>query len=164
MASELKNLSSYNPETVPSAENMKFGIVVSEWNHNITGALLEGAVETLVKHGAKKDNIIIRYVPGSFELVAGARMMAEKTDVDSVICLGCVIKGDTPHFDYVCAGATQGIAELNVRYDKSFIFGVITTNNLQQALDRCGGKLGNKGTECAITAIKMIDMFWNLKK
>jgi 6,7-dimethyl-8-ribityllumazine synthase len=164
MASELKNLSSYNPETVPSAENMKFGIVVSEWNHNITGALLEGAVETLVKHGAKEDNIIIRYVPGSFELVAGARMMAEKTDVDSVICLGCVIKGDTPHFDYVCAGATQGIAELNVRYDKSFIFGVITTNNLQQALDRCGGKLGNKGTECAITAIKMIDMFWNLKK
>lgn len=164
MASELKNLSSYDPETIPSAEKMKFGIVVSEWNHNITGALLEGAIETLRKHGAKEDNIIVRYVPGSFELIAGAKMMAEYTDVDSVICLGCVIKGDTPHFDYVCAGATQGIAELNVKYDKSFIFGVITTNNLQQALDRCGGKLGNKGTECAITSIKMIDMFWNLKK
>ena len=164
MASELKNLSSYNPDSVPSAEEMKFGIVVSEWNHNITGALLEGAIETLLKHGAKEENIIVRYVPGSFELVAGARMMAENTEVDSVICLGCVIKGDTPHFDYVCAGATQGIAELNVRYDKSFVFGVITTNNLQQALDRCGGKLGNKGVECAITSIKMIDMFWNLKK
>lgn len=164
MASELKNLSSYDPETIPSAEKMKFGIVVSEWNHNITGALLEGAIETLRKHGAKEENIIVRYVPGSFELIAGAKMMAEYTDVDSVICLGCVIKGDTPHFDYVCAGATQGIAELNVKYDKSFIFGVITTNNLQQALDRCGGKLGNKGTECAITSIKMIDMFWNLKK
>jgi 6,7-dimethyl-8-ribityllumazine synthase len=164
MASELKNLSSYDPETIPSAEKMKFGIVVSEWNHNITGALLEGAIETLRKHGAKEENIIVRYVPGSFELIAGAKMMAEYTDVDSIICLGCVIKGDTPHFDYVCAGATQGIAELNVKYDKSFIFGVITTNNLQQALDRCGGKLGNKGTECAITSIKMIDMFWNLKK
>ena len=103
MASELKNLSSYNPDSVPSAEEMKFGIVVSEWNHNITGALLEGAIETLLKHGAKEENIIVRYVPGSFELVAGARMMAENTEVDSVICLGCVIKGDTPHFDYVCA-------------------------------------------------------------
>lgn len=164
MASELKNLSSYDPNTVPSAEGMKFGIVVSEWNYDITGALLQGAKETLLKHGAREEDIIVRFVPGSFELVSGARIMAENTEVDSVICLGCVIKGDTPHFDYVCAGATQGIAELNVRYNKSFIFGVITTNNLQQALDRCGGRLGNKGTEGAITAIKMVDFYWNLKK
>ena len=163
MATAFHNLSEYDFNSVPDASMMRFGIVVSEWNSNITGALLEGAVTTLKKHGAKEENIIVRYVPGSFELVAGARMMAENTEVDSVICLGCVIKGDTPHFDYVCAGATQGIAELNVRYDKSFIFGVITTNNLQQALDRCGGKLGNKGVECAITSIKMIDMWLSFK-
>ncbi|MBP5366296.1 MAG: 6,7-dimethyl-8-ribityllumazine synthase [Bacteroidales bacterium] len=163
MASSLKNLSEYNPDEIPSASEMKFGIVVSEWNSNITNALLDGAIETLKKNGAKDENIIVSHVPGSFELIAGGRYMAELTDADAVICLGCVIKGDTPHFDYVCAGTTQGIAELNTRYDKPFIFGVITTNNLQQALDRCGGRLGNKGTECAITAIKMINLFWSLK-
>lgn len=163
MASILKNLSSYDPKQVPSANDMKFGIVVSEWNHDVTGALLNGALEALKANGAKDENIIVKYVPGSFELIAGGKYMAEYTDVDSIICLGCVIKGDTPHFDYVCSGTTQGIAELNIKYDKPFIFGLLTTNNLQQARDRCGGRLGNKGTECAITAIKMIDLFWSLR-
>lgn len=164
MASSLKGLSTYDPESVPSAENMKFGIVVSEWNHDITGALLDGAMETLTKHGAKTENIIIRYVPGSFELVSGGKWMAEYTDVDAVICFGCVIKGDTPHFDYVCAGTTQGISNLNLTYDISFIYGLLTTNDMQQALDRCGGKLGNKGTECAVTAIKMVALHHDLSK
>ncbi len=155
MASILKNLSQYDPNTVPSASDMKFGIVVSEWNHNVTGALLEGALETLRKHGATDDNILVRYVPGSFELIAASKWMADYTDVDAVLCFGCVIRGDTPHFDYVCQGTTQGIATLNTNYDIPFIFGLLTTDNLQQALDRCGGKLGNKGTECAVTAIKM---------
>ncbi len=156
MASELKNLSKYDPDSVASAENMKFGIVVSEWNHDVTGALLQGALDTLKKHGAKEENIIVRWVPGSFELIAGGKAMAEKTFADAIICLGCVIQGDTPHFDYVCQGTTQGIAQLNLNYDIPFIFGLLTTNNLEQAMDRCGGRLGNKGTECAVTAIKMV--------
>ena len=156
MASSLKNLSDYDPKKVPSAETMRFGIVVSEWNNNITDELLNGAVESLVKHGAKTGNIEIMHVPGSFELIAGARIMVRKHNPDAVICLGSVIRGDTPHFDYVCAGTTHGIAQLNIEYDIPFIFGLLTTDNLQQALDRCGGRLGNKGTECAITAIKMV--------
>ena len=156
MASKLKNLSEYDPDIVPSAADMKFGILVSEWNHNITGALLEGALSTLRKHGAKDENIIVRYVPGSFELVAGSRIMAEHAEVDAVICFGSVIRGDTPHFDYVCQGTTQGISYLNANYKIPFIFGLLTTDNLQQALDRCGGAVGNKGIECAVTAIKMI--------
>lgn len=163
MASILKNLSDYDPQTVPSAEKMKFGIIVSEWNSQVTNALLEGAVETLLMHGAKEENIIVRYVPGSFELVAGSQCMSTQTDVDAIICLGCVIKGDTPHFDYVCAGTTQGIAHLNATGKIPFIYGLLTTNNLQQALDRCGGALGNKGTECAVTAIKMVDFAWSFK-
>lgn len=164
MASELKNLSEYDPETVPDASGMKFGIAVAEWNHDITGALLEGALDALKKHGAKEENILIRWVPGSFELPSAAKWMAENADCDAIIALGCVIRGDTPHFDYVCAGTTQGIMDLNMKYSKSFIFGLLTTDNLQQALDRCGGRLGNKGTECAISAIKMVNLFGSLKK
>lgn len=164
MATHLKNLSEYDAATVPSAAKMKFGIVVSEWNYQITGALAQGAVQTLLKHGALEEHILIKHVPGSFELIAGAKYMAEYADVDAVICLGCVIKGDTPHFEYVCQGTTQGIAELNVRQKIPFIYGVLTTNNLQQSLDRAGGIHGNKGDESAITAIKMIDFSWSLKK
>ncbi|HBL76495.1 MAG: 6,7-dimethyl-8-ribityllumazine synthase [Bacteroidetes bacterium GWF2_42_66] len=151
-----KNLSEYDIEKVPSARGMKFGIVVAEWNYEITGALAEGAFETLKKHGADEKNIIVKHVPGSFELILGAQYMAEYTDVDAVIVLGCVIQGETPHFDYICAGVTQGITDLNIKYNKPFIFGVLTTNNQQQALDRAGGRLGNKGDEAAVTAIKMV--------
>ena len=163
MASELKNLSEYDAASIPSVRGMKFGIVVSEWNYNVTGRLLQGAIEGLNENGVADEDIKVKYVPGSFELIAGGKYLAKYTDVDAVICLGCVIKGDTPHFDYVCAGTTQGIAQLNIEFDKPFIFGLLTTNNLQQAEERCGGRLGNKGTECAITAIKMIDFLWNVK-
>ena len=164
MATALHNLSDYDFNQVPNAEPMKFGIVVSEWNADITGALLEGAVETLKRHGAKEENISVKTVPGSFELTFGAHCFIESGLVDAVIAIGCVIRGDTPHFDYVCMGATQGIAHLNATGKVPVIYGLITTNNLAQAEERAGGKLGNKGTECAVTAIKMIDFAWNLKK
>jgi 6,7-dimethyl-8-ribityllumazine synthase len=149
------NLSAYDPENVPDAGEMRFGIVVSDWNRNVTWALLEGAVATLGKHGVTDENIVIKHVPGSFELTLGAQFMAEYDDLDAVICLGCVIQGETPHFTYICQGVTQGITSLNLEYNIPFVFGVLTTDNLQQALDRSGGKLGNKGDEAAITAIKM---------
>ncbi len=164
MATAYHNLSEYDFNSVPNAEHMKFGIVVSEWNFNITGALLKGAVETLKKHGAKEENILIKTVPGSFELTFGASQLIKHTDVDAVIALGCVVRGDTPHFDYVCMGATEGITRLNATTDTPVIYGLITTNDMAQAEDRSGGKLGNKGDECAVTAIKMIDFAWSLKK
>lgn len=164
MATIYHNLSDYDLNLVPNAENMKFGIVVSEWNNNITGALLEGTIKTLEKHGTKKENIIVKSVPGSFELTFGANQLMEYCEVDAIIVLGCVIKGDTPHFDYVCMGVTQGITQLNANGDIPVIFGLLTTNTLEQAQDRSGGKLGNKGDECAITAIKMIDFAWSLNK
>lgn len=164
MATTNHNLSDYDTSTVPNAKQMKFGIVVSEWNSDITGKLLKGTVETLKRHGALPENILIKTVPGSFELTYGANQMLENGDFDAVIVLGCVIKGDTPHFDYVCMGVTQGIAQLNVTSDVPVIYGLITTFNMEQAQDRSGGKLGNKGDECAITAIKMIDFAWSLNK
>lgn len=157
MATIYHNLSEYDPNSVPDASQMRFGIVVSEWNSTITNSLLKGAVTTLKKQGAKDENILIKTVPGSFELTFGAAQMIKSGKVDAVIALGCVIKGDTPHFDYVCAGVTQGITLLNATTNTPVIYGLITTNNIQQAEDRSGGKLGNKGDECAIAAIKMIN-------
>ena len=157
MATTLHNLSDYDPSAVPTAAGMRFGIVVSEWNHNITGTLLQGAHDTLLKQGVKEEDIIVRSVPGSFELIFGASQMAKSGKVDAVIAIGCVIRGDTPHFDYICQGTTQGLAELNAQGDIPVIYGLLTCNNLQQAQDRAGGILGNKGDECAIDAIKMVD-------
>jgi 6,7-dimethyl-8-ribityllumazine synthase len=156
LATEFHNLSDYNPATMPDASSMKVGIVVSEWNNDITFKLLEGAHSVLIKNGVDSENIMIRYVPGSFELVFGAKLMAERTDVDGVIVLGCVIRGETPHFDYICSGVSQGVINLNIKYNIPFVFGLLTNNNMQQSIDRAGGILGNKGTEAAITAIKMI--------
>lgn len=150
-----KNLSVYNPDSVPDASKLRFGIVVSDWNKEITWSLLDGAVKTLKKHGATENNIVVKHVPGSFELTLGAQFLAEYDDLDAVICLGCVIQGETPHFTYICQGVTQGITQLNLEYNLPFIFGVLTTNDQQQAIDRAGGKLGNKGDEAAVTAIKM---------
>jgi 6,7-dimethyl-8-ribityllumazine synthase len=152
------NLSGYDPESVPDAHKMKFGIVVADWNKEITWSLLQGAMNTLKKHGATDKNIIVKHVPGSFELTIGAQLIAENEEVDGVICLGCVIQGETPHFTYICQGVTQGITQLNLKYNIPFIFGVLTTNDKQQAIDRAGGKHGNKGDEAAITAIKMAAM------
>ena len=164
MATAYHNLSDYDFNSVPNAENMRFGILVSEWNYNITGALLEGAVKTLKTHGVKDENILVYHVPGSFELTFGSAQMIQSGKVDAVIAIGCVVRGDTPHFDYVCAGTTQGIAHLNATTDTPVIYGLITTNNMQQAEDRAGGCLGNKGDECAVTAIKMVALKQELKK
>ena len=150
-----KNLSVYDPDVIPDASEMRFGIVVADWNRDITNALLEGAVKTLKKQGVTDEDINIKHVPGTFELTLGAQFMAEYDDLDAVICLGCVIQGETPHFTYICQGVAQGITQLNMEYNIPFIFGVLTTNDLQQASDRAGGRLGNKGDEAAITAIRM---------
>ena len=157
MATIHKNLSVVEGE-MPSAENMKFGIVVAEWNSGITEALLRGAVSTLKLYGCPEENIIVKHVPGTFELALGAQFMAEYTDVDAVIVLGCVIQGETRHFDYVCSGVTQGVTELMLRWNIPITFGVLTTDNIEQAIDRSGGRYGNKGDEAAITAIKMVAM------
>jgi len=151
-----KDLSEYNVKTVPSAEKMRFGIVTAEWNFEITSALANGAVETLKKHGAKEENILMKYVPGTFELPLGGQYFAEMDNVDAVLLLGCVIQGETRHFDYICEGVTKGTVDLNLKYQKPFIFGVLTTDNEQQAIERAGGKHGNKGDEAAVTAIKMV--------
>lgn len=150
-----RDLSSYDPSSVPSASEMRFGIVVSDWNSDVTMALLEGATETLRKYGVAEADIIIKHVPGSIEITLGAQWLAEYDDLDGVICLGCVVQGETPHFTYVCQSVTQGITTLNMEYNIPFIFGVLTTTTYQQAIDRAGGKHGNKGIEAAITAIKM---------
>lgn len=164
MATAYQNLSEYDFNSVPDASGMSVGIVVAEWNRNITEKLLEGACNTLERHGMKPEQIHVQRVPGSFELTYGAKVMAENRQVDAVIVLGCVVRGDTPHFDYVCSGVTQGITELNLKYDIPFIFGLLTTDNMQQSEDRAGGKYGNKGDEAAVTAIKMIDFSCKLKK
>ena len=155
MATYLRNLSEYDFSKVPDASNMCFGIVVAEWNPEITGKLLEGCVSTLEKHGTLPENIHVKTVPGSFELIYGAHQMCLNGGYDAVIILGCVIRGDTPHFDYICAGVTYGIARLNAKREIPVIHGLLTTNDLQQAEDRSGGRLGNKGDECAVVAIKM---------
>ncbi|NPE24297.1 6,7-dimethyl-8-ribityllumazine synthase [Prevotella sp. PCHR] len=155
MATAQHNLSAYDTEKIPDASNMCFGIVVAEWNSEITGALLNGAVSTLEKHGALPENIHVKTVPGSFELVYGAHQMTLNGSYDAIIILGSVIRGETPHFDYICQGVTYGIARLNAKSEIPVIYGLLTTNDMQQAKDRSGGKYGNKGDECAIDAIKM---------
>jgi 6,7-dimethyl-8-ribityllumazine synthase len=150
-----RNLSKYEAGSIPNAGDMRFGIVVADWNSEVTSLLLEGAVKTLKKHGTPKSNIIVKHVPGSFELTLGAQFLAEYDDLDAVICLGCVIQGETPHFNYICQSVSYGITELNLNYNIPFIFGVLTTLNLDQAMARAGGVHGNKGDEAAVTAIKM---------
>ena len=155
MATSMHNLSEYDFSKVPDASNMCFGIVVSEWNPSITGSLLDGAVQTLERHGALPENIHVKTVPGSFELVYGAHQMTKRNDYDAIIILGSVIRGETPHFDYICQGVTYGIARLNAESDIPVIYGLLTTDTLEQAQERSGGRLGNKGDECAVVAIKM---------
>ncbi len=156
MATENKNLSQYDKTTIPNAKNFRFGIVVSEWNPNITEGLYNGAVTALLDCGVNVNDILRWNVPGSFELIYGCKKMLSQP-VDAVIAIGSVIQGETKHFDFVCEGVSQGIKDLNVIQDKPVIFCVLTDNNLQQAIERSGGKHGNKGTEAAIAAIKMVD-------
>ena len=155
MSSINNNLSVVKGEKVPNASEYSFGIVWSEWNHEVTYAMKEAAIKTLVANGAEADNIIVRSVPGTFELTLGAQWMAENTEVEAVICIGCVIQGETRHFDFICNAVANGVSNVAIKYSKPVIFGVLTTDNQQQAIDRAGGKHGNKGDEAAITAIKM---------
>ena len=156
MATENKNLSQYDKATIPNTANMRFGIVVSEWNATITEGLYNGASAALLDCGVAAQDIIRWDVPGSFELIYGCKKMQQQP-VDAVIAIGCVIQGETKHFDFVCDGVTQGVKQLNLESDIPVIFCVLTDNTLQQSIDRSGGKHGNKGTEAAIAAIKMAD-------
>lgn len=156
MSSANKNLSEFQTNELPEIQHKKFAILVSEWNEEVTNALYAGAYETLLKHGAQEKNIITQTVPGSFELTLGAQKMAQKPEVDAVICLGCVIQGETKHFDFICHAVAQGITDVSIKFNKPVIFGVLTPNTQEQAMNRAGGKHGNKGDEAAITAIKML--------
>ncbi len=158
MATILKNLSEHTPETIPNAEDNIFGIIVSEWNTEITNALLQGVLETLIKAGATEKQIIIKTVPGTFELPFAAQHIIENQHVDAVICLGCVIQGETRHFDFICDATANGIMRVGLDFRTPVIFGVLTTDNLLQAQERSGGKHGNKGVEAAVTALKMLQI------
>ena len=157
MATVNKNLSNYDKTTIPNAKDFRFGIVVSEWNDTITEGLYKGAYDALIENGVEPDNIVRWDVPGSFELIYGCKKMQEQM-VNAVIAIGCVIQGETKHFDFVCEGVTQGIKDLNVQKETPVIFCVLTDNIMQQSIDRSGGKHGNKGTEAAIAAIKMAEL------
>ncbi len=155
MAGTLKTVSG---KSKINLSNKKIAIVVAEWNEDVTEALFDGAHQALHALGVKKSNIIRVNVPGSFELPLAAQWMAEKKDIDGVICIGCVIQGDTPHFDYICQAVAYGVMKLNLKINKPIIFGVLTTLNKKQALERAGGKLGNKGEEAAVTVVKMLEI------
>lgn len=157
MATANNNLSEYDKATIPNAKNFRFGIVVSEWNDTITEGLFKGAYDTLIEHGVLPNNIVRWNVPGSFELIYGSKKMQEQM-VNAVIAIGSVIQGETKHFDFVCEAVSQGIKDLNVRRETPVVFCVLTDNNMQQAIDRSGGKHGNKGIEAAIAAIKMAEL------
>jgi 6,7-dimethyl-8-ribityllumazine synthase len=150
-----KNLSYYNSDSVPNGDGLKIGIVVSEWNDEITENLYKGAYDALIENGVKEEDIIRMNVPGSYELIYGSKLMIQTTDVDAVVSLGSVIRGETPHFDFVCNAVALGIKDINIQFETPVIFGLLTDDNLDQAEARSGGDKGNKGIECAIAALKM---------
>lgn len=164
MATVHRNLSEYNKDFVPNGADYKIGIVVSEWNDSITLNLLEGAKKALLDNGVLEENIVIRFVPGTFELPLGSQFFCEMTNVDGVIAIGVVIQGETRHFDFVCEGATLGIKDVMLKYNKPVSYCVLTDNTLQQSLDRSGGKYGNKGVDCAIACLKMIDVYRSFRR
>ena len=159
------NLSEYNAAEVPSGKEYCVGIVVAEWNREITDAMAQGAIDALREHGVEEENIDLVHVPGSFELTTGADLMLRnKKRLDAVICIGCVIQGETRHFDFICEAVSQGLTNVALKHEKPVIFSVLTTNNMEQAQDRAGGKHGNKGVEGAITALKMIKLQKELER
>lgn len=164
MSTQLKSLSDFSHTTIPSGEGFTIGIVTAQWNAEITGALYNGAVSLLEKQGVKSENIIAVTVPGSFELTSGADILLSKKVVDAVICLGCVIKGETPHFDFICNAVANGVSQVSVKHNKPVIFGVLTTNTLEQSQERAGGRHGNKGEEAAATALLMAELQYNLNR
>ena len=159
MSSLHKNLSIFSTNNLPDVSKNRFAIVVAEWNEHITEALAQGAIKTLLGYGVLEENIVRRNVPGSYELTFAAQKMAQKEDIDAIICIGCVIQGETKHNDYINNAVAQGLTVVSLKYDKPVIFGVLTPNTEQQAIDRAGGIHGNKGDEAAITAVKML-MVW----
>ena len=159
MATVHQNLSNYNKDEIPNGADFKIGIVVSEWNGDITSNLLKGAIDTLIENGVQRTNILVKNVPGTFELPLGCQLVLESDeDIDGVIAIGCVIQGQTKHFDFVCEGATRGIMDVMLEYNTPVSFCVLTDNNKQQSIDRSGGKHGNKGIECAVSLLKMIGL------
>lgn len=159
MATVDKNLSDYDKQNIPNGADFKIGIVVSEWNDDITSNLLKGAQQVLADHGVKAENVIVKWVPGTFELPLGAQWLLEADEsIDGVLAIGCVIQGETKHFDFVCQGATQGIMDVQLEYNTPVSFCVLTDNTRQQSIDRSGGKHGNKGIECAVSLLKMIGL------
>jgi 6,7-dimethyl-8-ribityllumazine synthase len=164
MVNKKKNLSETEGKLAGDASEFKFALIVSEWNFTITESLKNAAVACLLKHHVKEENIYVHYVPGTFELALGAQWIYDEKDPDAVLCLGCVIQGETRHFDFICDAAAKGITNLNLKYGSPFIFGVLTPDTMKQAEDRAGGKHGNKGEEAALTAIKMLELKAGLKK
>jgi 6,7-dimethyl-8-ribityllumazine synthase len=158
VATYLKNLSDYNKENIPNGADFKIGIVVSEWNDSITLNLLAGAKQTLLDNNVPEENILVRFVPGAFELPLAAQLMLDNTDIDGVVAIGVVIQGETKHFDFVCKGTTDGLMKVMLEYNSPVSFCVLTDNTLQQSIDRSGGVHGNKGVECAIACLKMIEL------
>ena len=162
MATAYHNLSSYDADTMPDASGMKVAIAAAEWNAEITDTLLKGAVDTLLRNGVKEENIYVARVPGTVELTFASQQMAEFYQPDAVIAIGCVVRGDTPHFDYVCAEASKGVAHVGLETGVPVAFGVLTTENIEQAVERAGTKAGNKGVDAAMTAIEMVNLLKNI--
>lgn len=158
MASALRSLSVADLAALPNVHNCRFGLVVADWHADLTGALAQGAIETLQRHGARPECLTVLRVPGSFELTFGAQRLAQHPEIDAVICLGVVIRGDTKHDDYINHAVAQGLTAVSLKFDKPVVFGLVTTNDLQQAIDRCGGLHGNKGVEAAVTAIRLVTL------
>ena len=153
------NLSDYDATKVPSGASYRVGVVVAEWNSEITGAMAEGAIETLRQYDVAEANIRVVHVPGSYELTTGADLLlGNDSTMDAVICIGCVIQGETRHFDFICQAVSQGLTNVSLKHERPVIFSLLTTNNMEQAIERAGGKHGNKGIEGAITALKMISL------
>ncbi len=150
------NLSEYDTQSVPDGGRYTVAVVAAEWNPEVTDAMLQGAVQTLRENGVKEENLIVRRVPGTYELSTAADLLLTRTDADAVICIGCVIQGETRHFEFICQAVSQGLTNASLKHGKPVIFSVLTTNTMQQALDRAGGRHGNKGVEGAVTALKMI--------
>lgn len=163
MATQNKNLSAFDVNQIPSGKGKKIGIVVSEWNEEITEGLKKGAIEALIQCGTLEDDIIVEYVPGTFELPLGAQILLQSKELDAVVAIGCVVRGETAHFDYVCQGVTQGIQSVNLHFNKPVMFCVLTDDTLEQSRARSGGDLGNKGVEAAVGALKMLGLSDRLK-
>ena len=156
MATALQNLSTYDASAFPDITEKRFGLVVADWNRELTDVLSAGAYETLLRHGAKDEHIFRNTVPGAFELTLGAQLLAQHEEIDAVICLGVVIQGETKHDDYINHAVAQGLTQVGLKFNKPIIFGLVTTNTLEQAWDRTGGRHGNKGVEAAVAAIQML--------